>query len=144
MLVCFSCAMILAMPAFCAQYSLEGHDIPACVAMAFSKAIKVFGGDSIYEETINNMEVIPAGIRGYYIAFIKVLGISTKKNKIWYLLFNSILGSIDDDVAGLFNCKYVHLGVSFSVLDSELSFAAAYFQYHWAVVAEQLFMIEQA
>lgn len=70
MLVCFSCAMILAMPAFCAQYSLEGHDIPACVAMAFSKAIKVFGGDSIYEEAINNMEVIPAGIRGYYIAFI--------------------------------------------------------------------------
>ena len=67
MLVCFSSAMVLAVPAFCAQYSLSGYDALASVAMALGKAIKVFGGDSIYEEAINNINSIPEQIRGAYI-----------------------------------------------------------------------------
>lgn len=68
MVFCFAGTIIMCTPAFLEEYKAENVNIISAAVMSFAKAVKVFGGDAIFDDIMNHIAVIPENISEIYLA----------------------------------------------------------------------------
>lgn len=76
MVFCFAGTILLCTPAFIEEYKAENVNVLSAALMAFAKAVKVFGGDAIFDDIMKHSSVIPDAIYQLYIGitlFIQLL-----------------------------------------------------------------------
>lgn len=67
MVFCFAGTIILCTPPFLEEYKADNINIISAAVMAFAKAVKVFGGDAIFDNIISHIADMPESITKIYL-----------------------------------------------------------------------------